>query len=161
LFCARLFTLAPRTVEEIASRLCPLPMVFALFSRQTCVSDFRARSCGDSGRNSVVVFSCAKARQRLAKCRQMYWCLSLDRQLVAETNAECARGENEIPIGTDGFQLADGVTDFDRVNLRSCERNHFPKLTGGHEFRSGCAEDRAQRATKRGRRSAALKVPEN
>ena len=52
--------------------------------------------------------------------------------LIAETNAEGACSANQIAIGTHGFQLADGVTDFDRAHLRSGERNHFSKLTGSN-----------------------------
>ena len=33
--------------------------------------------------------------------------------LVAKGNAKCARSADEIAVGTDDFQLTDGVTDFD------------------------------------------------
>jgi hypothetical protein len=49
--------------EQAASRFCRLSTLFAFLSGQACVSSFCNRSCSDSGRNSVVVFSCAKARR--------------------------------------------------------------------------------------------------
>src|SRR4029077_15795113 len=82
-------------------------------------------------------------------------------RLVAETNAESARSASEIAVGTDGFQLADGVTDFDRTNLWAGECDHFSEFASGNEFHCGRAEHRAQRSIKRRRRSAALKVTEH
>jgi hypothetical protein len=63
------------------------------------------------------------------------------RPLIAETNAECACGANQIPVRTHGLQLADGVTDSDRINLRSCEGDHFSEFTCSDKFHGCCAED--------------------
>jgi hypothetical protein len=62
-------------------------------------------------------------------------------ELIPETNPEGACSANEIPVGTHGFQLADGVTDFDRANLRARKRDHFPELTRSDQFHRCCAED--------------------
>jgi hypothetical protein len=80
---------------------------------------------------------------------------------VPEANPERARSANEIPVGTHDFEFADGVTDLDRADLRPGERNHFSEFTGRDEFNRRCAKYRTKRAIKRGRRPAALKVPEN
>ena len=61
--------------------------------------------------------------------------------LVAKTNAECARSANEVTIGTHDFEFSDGVTDFDRANLRAGERDHFSEFTRSDEFHRCCAED--------------------
>jgi hypothetical protein len=39
------------------------------------------------------------------------------------------------------FEFADGVTDLDRVDLRSGERNHFSEVTRSDKFDRCCAED--------------------
>jgi hypothetical protein len=59
LFCARLCAPGDLAVEQVASRLCPLPTPFAFLSDQACASNFRPRARGVSRRNSLVVFSCA------------------------------------------------------------------------------------------------------
>src|SRR5205814_8243048 len=81
--------------------------------------------------------------------------------LVAETNSKRASGANEIAFGTHGFEFADGLTDFDRADLRPVERDHFSEVASSNEFRRRRAEHRAERAIKRGWRSAALKVAEH
>jgi hypothetical protein len=62
-------------------------------------------------------------------------------QLVAETNSERTRSPNEIAVGTHGFQLADGVTDFDGPNLRASECDHFSEFTCSDKFNCCCTED--------------------
>ena len=56
LFCARIFTRRARAVEQVASRLCPLPTPFAFLSHQACVSNFRPCARSVSCRNSTVLF---------------------------------------------------------------------------------------------------------
>ena len=81
--------------------------------------------------------------------------------LVAETNSERASGANEIPFGTHGFEFADGLADLDRADLRPVERDHLSEVASSNEFHRRRAEHRAERAIKRGRRSASLKVAEH
>jgi len=52
--------------------------------------------------------------------------------LVAETNTEGAYSTNEIPVRTHGSYLAYSVTNLNRADLRSGERNHFSELTGSN-----------------------------
>ena len=82
-------------------------------------------------------------------------------RLIAETNAKRTRSANEIAVGTHGFDFADGVTDLDRADLRSRERNHLSEVTGCNEFHRCRAKYRTKRAIKRRRRSAALKMAEH
>jgi hypothetical protein len=68
--------------------------------------------------------------------------------LIAETNPEGTRSANEIPIGPHDFEFANGVTDLDRADLRSGERNHFSEVTSSDEFNRRRAKYRTKRAIK-------------
>src|SRR5262249_37395494 len=60
LFCVRFFARASHAVEQISSRLRPLPTLFTFLSRQTRARDFLPRPRSGSCWNSGVVFSFAK-----------------------------------------------------------------------------------------------------
>jgi hypothetical protein len=72
LFCGRILAGASRPVEQISSRLCPLSTLFAFLSREACASAFIARSAGDVGWDSTVVFSCSKATRGVIKHRRSH-----------------------------------------------------------------------------------------
>ena len=57
LFRNRFLARASHPLEQVSSRLCSLPTLFAFLSRQARASNFRPRSAGDTRRNSVVLFS--------------------------------------------------------------------------------------------------------
>src|SRR5256886_14168994 len=56
---------ASRAMEQISSRLCPLPELFTFLPRSMCASDFFLRPSRSSRRNSTIVFSSPMAKESL------------------------------------------------------------------------------------------------
>src|SRR5438034_9207613 len=67
---------ASRAMEQVPSRLCPLPELFAFLPRSMCASDFFLRPSRSSRRNSTIVFSSPMAKESLTSlCKQPLHCM--------------------------------------------------------------------------------------
>src|SRR5205807_566957 len=63
-------------MEQVSSRLCPLPELFTFLPRSMCASDFFLRPSRSSRRNSTIVFSSPMAKESLTSlCKQPLHCM--------------------------------------------------------------------------------------
>ena len=86
LFCVRFFARASHAVEQISSRLRPLPTLFAFLSLKTPARDFLARAAGGFCGNSPFVFSFAKRTVAISDTAEAYIQALIDRETLGLNN---------------------------------------------------------------------------